>query len=340
VRTSFVHLRHFVYALAGLLAIHVAGIVGFMVILDESPFDAFYRTMMLVSTVGLETLPRTGAAKAFSIAIVASGAALLLYVVGLTVELTVSGIVSGGWQRRRLRNIVDKLEGHFVICGYGRVGRRVAEEFRAAGVDYVVIDESPASVAAASDHGHVVIEGSATDDEVLESAGIGRARGLVACVDSDAENLYIVLSARELRPDLLIVARASSDDAATKIRRGGADRVISPYAIAGRELATLVLRPQVSAFLDVVAQVGGPEFRFEQVEVAAGSGQTGKSIRELRIREQTGAMIIAHKPREGGFNTRPDPEAKLTEGDVLIAVGTPEEIRALVELFRSREAVV
>ena len=337
--SSFVSRRHFLYALAGLFAIQAAGIVGFSVINDEGPFDAFHRTVTLVSTTGLDTVPETPAARALSIAIIASGAVLLLYVIGLTIQLTASGIVSGARQDRRVRRIVNKLEGHYLICGYGRVGRRVADEFRAAGVDYVVVDPSPAAASLAREQDDIVIEASAADDEGLERAGIARARGLVACVDSDAENLYIVVSARELRPDLLIVARASSDDAATKLRRGGADRVISPYSIAGRELATLVLKPQVSAFLDVVSSIGGPEFRFEPVEVTAGSGQAGKSIRDLRVREVTGAMIIAHKAREGGFNTRPDPDARLGEGDVLIAVGTPDEIHALEGLFRSRDAV-
>jgi voltage-gated potassium channel len=254
-------------------------------------------------------------------------------------ELIVGGVVSGAWGERRTRRRVEQLEGHYLICGYGRVGRRVAEEFGAAGVEYVVIDEDPVVVATARDGGQAVIEGSATDDEVLARAGIAGARGLVACVDSDAENLYIVLSARELRPDLLIVARASSEDAGTKLRRGGANRVVSPYWIAGKELATMVLKPQVSAFLEVITGAGSPEFRLEQIEVTEASGQTGRSIRELRVREETGALIVAHKRPGQAFDTRPDPDLRLGEGDILIGVGTPEEIRALEDLFRPREAV-
>ena len=331
--------RHVVYALLGFAAVQAAGTIGYALLLDEGVVDAFYRTVVTVSTVGLATIPHGAGVRLFTVVLVVAGVALFLYVIGLVIELTVSGVVSGARLERRTRRGVERLEGHYLICGYGRVGRRVAEEFRAADAAYVVVDESSVAAAAARGHTDLVVEGSATDDEVLQRAGIGRAQGLVACVDSDAENLYIVLSARELRPNLLIVARASSEDAATKLRRGGADRVVTPYAIAGRELATLVLRPQVSAFLDVVSSAGGPEFRFEQVEVTAGSGQAGKSIRELRIREETGAMIIAHKQRSGAFNTRPDPDARLGDGDVLIAVGTPDEIRALEDLFRPREAV-
>lgn len=331
--------RHLVYALLGFVAVQAVGTVGFALIVDESALDAFYRTVVTVSTVGLDTLPQTAGAKLFSIVLIVAGVALFLYVIGLVIELIVSGVVTGAWLERRTRRRVEGLDGHYVICGYGRVGQRVAEEFRAAGVDYVVVDESPLAAAEAREHGAVVIEGSATDDEVLERAGIARARGLVACVDSDAENLYIVLSARELRPDLLIVARASSEDAGTKLRRGGADRVVSPYFIAGRELATLVLKPQVSAFLEVITGAGSPEFRLEQIEVTAASGRTGKTIRELRIRQETGAMIVAHKPRGGGFDTRPGPDTLLEEGDIMVGVGTPDEIRALEDMFRPREAV-
>jgi voltage-gated potassium channel len=327
--------RHFLYASAALVAIHVVGVIGFVTILGEGPFEAFYRTVMLVSTVGLEPLPTTTGAKVLAIAIVVSGVALLLYVVGLTIHFTVSGIVSGAWQDRQVRRTVSKLDGHYLICGYGRVGRRVAEEFGAEGAGCVIIDPDPSAAALARDRGLTVVEASATEDDALERAGIGRASGLVACVESDAENLFIVLSARELRPDLLIVSRASSPDAATKLRRGGADRVVTPYEIAGRELATLLLRPQVSAFLDVVVGPGGPDIRFEQVEVTAKALEAGRSIRVLRVREQTGAMIVAHKTREGGFNTRPDPDATLEVGDVLIAVGTEEELKELERLFRA-----
>jgi voltage-gated potassium channel len=331
--------RQLAYALLWLGAVQAIGTAGFALLMDEGFVDAFYRTVVTVSTVGLDTLPHTAGAKLFSIVLIVAGVALFLYVIGLVTELTVSGVVSGARLERRTRRRVEGLEGHYVICGYGRVGERVAEEFRAAGVSYAVVDESPAAAAAAREHGAVAVEGSATDDEVLERAGIARARGLVACVDSDAENLYVVLSARELRPDLLIVARASSEDAGTKLRRGGADRVVSPYFIAGKELATLVLKPQVSAFLEVITGSGSPEFRLEQIEVTGACGLGGRTIRDLRIREETGALIVAHRRHGGSFDTRPGPDTLLAEGDILIGVGTPDEIRALEDMFRSREAV-
>jgi voltage-gated potassium channel len=227
-----------------------------------------------------------------------------------------------------------------VICGYGRVGRRAAAEFVEAGVDFVVLDFNPEVIEIARERGVPYIEGSGTKDEDLAEAGLAHAAGLVAASDSDVDNLYITLSARTARPDILIVARASDEDAARKLERAGADRVVQPYTTAGEEMAKLVLKPQVAAFLDVISQSGNPEMRFEEIEVTSSCAQAGKSIRELRIREVTGAMIIALRKRDGSFDTTPSPDAVLDESDVLIAVGTPDEVRKLEELFAPAEATV
>jgi voltage-gated potassium channel len=225
------------------------------------------------------------------------------------------------------------LRDHYIICGFGRVGRRVAEEFRHEGAQFVVLDFSPAAKAAAEEEDVLFIEGNGTDDEDLQSAGLERARGLVAASDSDADNLYITLSARTANPDLLIVARASSEDASKKLRLAGADRIVQPYQAAGRVMAGLMLRPQVSAFVDVVTSAAGTDLRFEEIEVTAACGQGGKSIRELDVRKQTGALIVALRKRDGSFDTTPTPEARLEVGDVLIAAGTEEELRGLEALF-------
>ena len=225
-----------------------------------------------------------------------------------------------------------------IICGYGRVGQRVAAEFRESGEEYVVLDFNPDALEAAREGGVLFVEGTGTEDEDLVEAGLNRARGLVASSDSDADNLYITLSARAARPDLLIVARASDEDAARKLRLAGADRVVQPYSTAGKEMAKLVLRPQVAAFLDIVSTHGGPELRFEEIEVGR-TENAGESIRGLRIREVTGAMIVALRKHDGTFDTTPTPDAVLAAGDVIIAAGTPDELRRLEELFPPGEAV-
>jgi voltage-gated potassium channel len=215
----------------------------------------------------------------------------------------------------------------------------VAEEFRAAGVPYVVLDFNPDVIEIARERNVPYIQGSGTKDEDLEDAGLERARGVVASSDSDVDNLYIVVSARSDRPDMTIVARASTEDAAQKMLRAGADRVVQPYSSAGQEIAKLMLKPQVSAFLDIVSRHGGPDLRFEEIEITERCPQAGRTIRETRIRHETGALVVALRKADGSFDTTPDPDAELDPGDVLIAVGTEQELRALEDLFAPQEAV-
>jgi voltage-gated potassium channel len=183
------------------------------------------------------------------------------------------------------------------------------------------------------------VEGTGTRDEDLESVGLDHAKGLVASSDSDVDNLYIVVSARAERPDLFIVARASTADAARKMWRAGADRVVQPYTAAGQEMAKLVLKPQVAAFLDIVTSAGGPDLQMEEIEVTSACDSAGKTIRELRIGRETGALVVALRKPDGSFDTTPSPDTSLEAGDVMIAVGTASELQALEDLFKPREPV-
>jgi voltage-gated potassium channel len=334
-----VSMRQVGIALGAFAALCFVGMIGFHWISDESMFDALYRTVITVYTAGLVSAPDTVGAKVFTIVLVVWGVAIFLYVFGLVIELAVSGAVGGAWQERRTKRRVDRLNNHYIICGYGRVGRRVAKEFREAGVPYAVIDFTPEVLAIARERDELVIEGSGTDDDKLQAAGLDRAVGLVASSDSDVDNLYITLSARAARPELQIVARASTKDAADKMALAGANRVVQPYATAGQEMAKLMLRPQVAAFLEIVTTHTGPDLRFEEIVVGAASGQVGRTIRDLRIRRDTGAVVISIRRGDGTFDTTPSPDYTLSEGDVLIAVGTEQELRALEEMFASREAV-
>ena len=231
--------------------------------------------------------------------------------------------------------MIERTTDHYIICGYGRVGRQVAGEFRDANVPFVVLDFNPDVLELAREHGVPYIDGSGTNDDDLAEAGLDRARGLVASSDSDVDNLYITVSARSERPDLTIVARASTEDAASKMRRAGADRVVQPYASAGQEIATLMLKPQVSAFLDIVSRHGGPDLRFEEIEITRACPQAGRTIRDTRVRHETGALIVALKKADGSFDTTPNPDVELNVGDVLIAVGTEGELKLLEDLFEA-----
>jgi voltage-gated potassium channel len=235
--------------------------------------------------------------------------------------------------------MIEQLENHFIICGYGRVGRRAAAEFSASGQSFVVLDITADALDAAREHDILYLHGNGTNDDDLRRAGIARARGLIASADSDAENLYITLSARSLRPDLTIVARASNTEAEHKLELAGADRVVQPYAKAGTEMAKLALKPQVAAFLEIVSSYAGPDLRFEEIEITPECPQAGRSIRELRVRSTTGAVIVAVRKRDGSFETTPDPDVRLEVGDVLITIGTEPELHALEDLFAPREGI-
>jgi voltage-gated potassium channel len=331
--------RRFGYAIAAMLVVLSIGTIGFRHILHESWLQSIYRAVVSSSLTGLDTVPPTDSARILTIFLVLAGISIFAYIGSLVVEAIARGVIGGLWAERRRRRAIEALRDHYIICGFGRVGRRVAEEFRHEGAPFVVLDFSTEAKEAAAEEGVLFIEGNGTDDDDLRSTGIERARGLVAASDDDADNLYIALSARSANPSLLIVARASNEDAAKKLRLAGADRIVQPYQAAGRSMANLLLRPQVTAFVDVVTSAGGDDLRFEEIEVTEASGQGSKSIRELDIRKETGALIVALRKRDGSFDTTPTPEAVVDIGDVLIAAGTEDELRALESLFAPRETL-
>jgi voltage-gated potassium channel len=326
-------------AVAALAFVLTIGMVGFHWSLDESWLQSFYRSVVTSALVGLDTVPQNDSSRILSIFMVFAGVTIFAFVASTLAESIARGVLTGALGEKRRRRAIEKLRDHIIICGYGRVGQQIAEEFRAAGAQYVVVDFHEDALEAARERGDYYIEGNATDDEDLRAAGLDRAKGLVAAADSDADNLYITLSGRAVNDDLLVVARASTSDASKKLRLAGADRVVEPYSAAGRVMANLMLKPQVTAFVDVVTSAAGADLRFEELEVPADWAQAGKTIGELRIRGHTGAVIVAVRKRDGHFETTPDPDLPLEAGDVMIAAGTDEELRLLDELFKSAEAV-
>jgi voltage-gated potassium channel len=325
--------RRFAWAVAAFVAVLGVGTVVFRSITTEGWSASFYRAVVTVTLTGIDSRPPGPGAQLFTIFLLLAGVAIFLYVAGTIVELIARGVLTGAWSERRRRRVIERLRDHYIICGYGRVGRRVVQEFADAGVQFVVVDFNQDVLELARERGLLYIEGTGTDDEDLEAAGLARARGLVAASDSDVDNLYITLSARSDRPDLHIVARASNEDVARKLERAGADRVVQPYTTAGEEMAKLMLKPQVTAFLEMVTTHGGPDLSFEEIEITSTCPQAGRTIRDLRVRAVTGALIVALRKGDGTFDTTPDPDAVLEQGDVMIAMGTEPELRSLEELF-------
>ena len=334
--------HRFVYAQIAFVLVLVVGTIGFQLLLGEGWVASFYRAVVSTTLTGLDSAPDTSAGQIFTVVLLFAGVAVFFFIAGVVVDVFTRGTLSDVFGERRRRKEIEELRDHVIICGYGRVGRSVAAEFRASGTPFVVVDVTAESVALAQREDAAVVLGDGTEDEDLERAGIQRARGLVASVDSDEKNLYITLSARAARPDLYIVARASNEAAASKIRRAGANRVVQPYSRAGVQLANLVVKPQVADFLEIVATAGGPmpDLRFEEIEVARECGLAGKTIGELRVHDLTGAMIVAIRRQDGTFDVTPGPKARIDEGEVVIGVGTTDQMVRLEALFAPREAQV
>ena len=316
-----------------LVSVFVLGTVGY-VILGFSVLDAVYQTVTTVATVGFrEVQPLDNVGKVFTIILILVGVGTALYTFSVVLETLFEGHLRGLFGRRRMERQIETMQGHVIVCGWGRVGRAIAEELTAANTDLVVVDLDPTRIAEATLPAMV---GDATEDRVLEAAGLLRARALVAALNTDAGNLFVTLSARSLRPDLFIVARARIEESEEKLRRAGADRVVNPQSIGGARIAAFVLQPHVTEFLDVVMHDRGLQFRLEEVLVPAGSSTAGRSIRDAHLRDRTGALVLALREEDGSFNTNPSPDTKICAGQVLIAIGTPTELDALERTIEDR----
>jgi voltage-gated potassium channel len=333
-------LRRIAIAIVAIAAVFIGGTVAFAHLLHESWHDALYRTAVTATLTGLDSTPRGTGAELLTIGIALAGVAIFGYLVAGALDAIATEVAGEKRKARRRQRMIEKLSNHFIICGYGRVGRRAAEEFAVSGEPFVVLDFNTEALAIADERGVLFLEGSGSEDGDLDRAGVDRAKGLLASADSDAENLYITLSARARCPELTIVARASDAEAERKLTLAGADRVVQPYSTAGIEMAKLALKPQIAAFLELVSSHAGPDLRFEEIEVHSDCASAGKSIGDLRIQSTTGAVVIALRKTDGSFDVTPTPEQRVEPGDVVIAIGTEPELRALEDLFATGTVVV
>jgi len=324
------HWRRLGGALALLLTVLVVGTIGY-VVLGFGPVDALYQTVTTVATVGFrEVQPLSTAGKFFTMALILVGVGAALYAFSVLIETLIEGRLLHLLGRRRMERNISSMQDHVIICGWGRVGRSIASEVAETGRPLVVVDHDENRLDACP---HPTVLGDATEDAVLVAAGIERASALVAAVDVDAANSFITLSARALRPDLFIVARARSLDSEEKLRRAGADRVVNPQHIGGARMAAFVLRPHVAEFLDVVMHERNLEFRLEELDIATDSPIEGLTLRDAHLRDRTGALVLALRDPQGRFLTNPPPDTRIDAGHVLIAIGTETELQALAELI-------
>ena len=311
--------------LAAVLAIGTGGYV----VLGFTLLDALYQTVTTVTTVGFrEVRPFDATAKVFTMGLILSGVGTVLYGFSALVETLVEGHFGRMFERRRMNIEIEKSNDHVVVCGWGRVGRAFVATAIRMGQSVIVIDQDEQRL---SDCPVPWIVGDATDEAVLRAAQIDRAKALVAAIDTDPENLYVTLTGRMLRPDLFIVARARLATSESKLTLAGADRVVNPQAIGGERMAAFVLQPHVTDFLDVVMHDAGVEFLLQEVRVPDSSPIHGHSLAHARIRELTGAMVLALRDDDGHFTTNPTPDTLIESGHILIAVGTRQQLDSLVK---------
>jgi voltage-gated potassium channel len=308
-------------AIAGLL---LAGTIALIITDGLSPWVAFLHALDIIATTGAYPPSGDTGSEIVRVVLTVLGVGTLFYGLVSVTELLVAGHVAQLLAARRMQKMIDATSDHYIICGYGRVGRQVARDLRGAGARYVVIDADPANREDARGVGVRFIEAEPSDDRALIQAGIERARAVIACVDSDAENVFITLTARELSPDIAIVARAAQEDSERKLVRAGATRVISPYKSSGAEMARIALHPQVSGIRDVDA-----EYRFEEITVVDGCEGAGQTVGDIR----GGAFIVGLRRLGRGFEPQPAPETVLGVGDVIMAMGTPNTMDRLETLF-------
>ncbi|MDD4875699.1 MAG: potassium channel protein [Dehalococcoidales bacterium] len=323
--------RRLLWGIFALAIIIIAGAIGYVIIEGWTFIDALYMTIITITTVGYaEVHPLTTAGRVFSILLIIGGVSGALYVLSVIASYIIEGQLGITLGRRRMETNIAKLKEHFILCGYGNVGQEIARIFADEKIPFVVIDKDQEVFTAADKDGILHVLGDATNDEVLKEAGIERARGLVAAFGSDTNSVYVTLSARGLRPDLFIEARASAPDAEIKLKKAGADRIISPYSIGARRMAELALRPGIVDFIDTVVSGRGREFEIENITVRADSALVGLTVEETRNLSK--AAILAINKSNGRLLANPSVEVIIESGDRLITLGTKKQLTTLEEI--------
>jgi len=307
-------------------AIIAVGTFGYSRIEGWSLFESLYMTFIMITTVGLSTqMPVSPTGKVFTMFLLVGGISTAAYAVGVITETLVQGYLQNLLGRRKMQKKVDQLTGHYIVCGHGRMGSVVCEVFAKRNITFVVIDKNEDQVMAAEQLGYLVVKGDATSDETLKHAHVERAKGLISLASSDADNVFITLSAKQLNPKLFLLTRAEDDASERKLKRAGADRVVLPYKFGGMRIALSVLQPRVTDVMDFFAGTEDATFAVEEIEVGSG-GPTGETLGGLRLREQYGVTVVAVRGSSGQMTYFPPADTTIQEGDILIALGRPADV--------------
>jgi voltage-gated potassium channel len=317
-----------------LVLLVLAGMVGYRNFLSVSWIDALYMTIITISTVGYqEVAPMTSSAKLFSVVLILLSLGTVGYLLTNIASSLFESNIMETLRRRKMKNSIERLENHYIVCGCGETGSSVIDYLASKKVPFVVIDNNEDIIANLNNHGILAFVGNATQEEVLAQAHIHRAKGLIASLSRDSFNVYTVLTARGMNPDLYIVAKAIEKGADEKLKKAGANNTISPNEIGGRRLAAALVRPSIISFLDAITMAGGVEFDLEEVVIHQRSSLINCTLREARIPEKTGLMVMAIKKKESMKMTfNPSSDEILTEGDTMIVLGQQSQVNILREL--------
>ncbi|MDH3397018.1 MAG: potassium channel protein, partial [Acidimicrobiia bacterium] len=311
----------------------VVGTLGFVLIENAPLLDSFFMTMITISTVGYsEVFPLSQTGELFTVGLIVVGVGTLFYTAGAALEAAFENL-SGRRGLTRMTRTIERLTDHHIICGFGRVGSATWELMEGRGASILVVEGDPIAAQEAREAGALVLENDATHNETLVEAGIEKARSLIACVTADSDNLVIVLSAKALCPDLLVIARAAESESERKLYLAGADRVVAPQRVGAHRLASMAFQPELADFVDLVLQGNHVEFRVQQMQIHEDCVLAGMSLREAAIRQRSGAMILAVEDESRRLYLNPDPDLIITPGQVMVGIGTNDQIEKLTMLM-------
>lgn len=314
-------------ALFGLLIIIIVGTLGYHVIEGWNFLESLYTTIQTISTVGYgDYTPQTWEGKLFTIILIIFGVGTMLYTVGMLAETMVEGRLRALAGKGKQDKMIKNIKNHYIVCGCGRIGHLICRELKADKMDFVVIDGDPEVIQRIEEEGFVYYRGDATQDKSLLAAGIKRAKGIVCVLPTDAENLYVILTAKELNPDIYILSRSEEEESEHRLLRAGADRVMSPYTLGGMRMAMAILRPAMLDFIEITTRRQSLELRMEEISVCDGSPIIGKSLEESEIRHEFGLIIVAVKKDSGKMMFNPLANYVIEKGDKLIAMGEDDNV--------------
>ncbi|UCH23293.1 MAG: potassium channel protein [Deltaproteobacteria bacterium] len=321
-------------ALTLLFCIIAFGTCGYYVVEHMSVFEAFYMTLITISTVGFsEIKPLTIYGRIITIIIISGGVTLGAYTIGMLLRMFIEGELRRSLGRRKLEKNISALKGHFIICGYGRIGKVICRELQAENIPFVVIEKDRSKIEVLEDQGYLYIHMDATSEEALIAAGIKNARGIVPAVRSDANNVFITLTAKGLQPEIFVLSRASDEKNEAKLKRAGAQRVVSPHLIGGRRMAQVLKRPTVVDFIDIAMMESHLGLMMEEAKIGPNSDLIGKTLIESQLRQDFGVIIVAIKKPTDEMIFNPSPSERLEAGDVIVVMGKKEDLKRMTEVL-------